>query len=316
MKQKKTISYILVTLLFVVLVWKIIEGFDQIKNIQWKLEYTNLIPLMLVLLPAPFVNALSWHLMTKFLGGNIRFEDNFKIWTYSNAARFFPGSVWQYAGRVYMLSQKGISKSFTTTALLLEAGLNVAAGSIIALLTINLSIVDPQKFFLNSHVSPPLVIVLTLLAVVAIATLAKSKLAQLKSSIKTALDKGRSRLVNANLLLLPLICLSVLTQFILAGLALFFTASIVNATGATQLNPANIFPFIGIYSASWVIGYLAFLAPSGLGVREASITGLLTTYVPLAIAGFIAILFRISSLISEALTVFIVFAMSQKKPLE
>lgn len=70
--------------------------------------------------------------------------------------------------------------------------------------------------------------------------------------------------------------------------------------------------FVGIYTASWIIGYVTFFAPSGLGVQDVSIAALLSVFVPLPIASAIAILFRIILTLTELLTVLIVFWLTKK----
>ena len=76
MRSKKTLSSIFVLLVFSFLFWKIFSDFDQVKNVNWQLSKKNSVLLLIVLLAGPFVNALSWHLYTKALGGGINLIDN------------------------------------------------------------------------------------------------------------------------------------------------------------------------------------------------------------------------------------------------
>lgn len=302
MNLKKVISSVLVVLLFLFLLWKIIDDFDQIKSVQWKFQPGNLVLLLLALLPGPFVNALSWHLMTKALGEDIAFKDNFRIWTYSNATRFLPGSIWQYAGRVYMLSQKGVSKTFTTTVLLVESVFNLAVGSLVVLLVLNFWSLNIPPFVQN------LLVPFLLLALFVMLFLTGNRIVFLQTAIRGITKNDFVKISKIRVKWLPLILISVLTQFVLAGLSLFLiSSSIINIS----LNGA-IF-FVGVYAATWIIGYITFLAPSGLGVRETSIAGLLTLYMPISFGGVIAILLRILQTISEAITVLIVFLLSPKR---
>ena len=300
MNFKKTISFLLVIIILGFLSWRVFQDFDQIKNVQWEFNSKNLILLILTLLPGPFINALSWHLISKSLGGSVSFIENFKIWTYSNTARFLPGSIWQYAGRVYMLSKKGASKTLTTTALFLEAILNIAMASVIVLFTLNIhTLVLPS--FLEKSLMP-----FILLALIAIIFLSGKRIAFLEKTLKTIFKRGGFKISGIRFQWLPVILLSVFTQFLLAGIALYFVISTVN------ISTSSITPFMGIYAAAWLVGYLTFLAPSGLGVREASIAGLMTSYASLSLGGIIAVLFRFGITLSEALTVFVVFLLTRK----
>lgn len=302
--MKRNISILIVTTLLVFLLWKIAQDFDGVKNLQWEFDPKNLFPLLLVILPAPFVNALSWHLMTKSLGGSISFKDNFKIWTYSNAARFLPGSVWQYAGRVYMLSQKGVSKTLTSTALMLEAILNVATASAVVMLTFDLktAIMPPaiQKMLI------PFVVFVAIIVVI----FTGRRITFFENTMRSVLKNDGLKLSKINLNWLPLILLSVLTQFLLAGLALFFIALAANLP---TIGLQSVLPFMGIYAASWLVGYLSFLVPSGLGIREASIAGLLTPYMAISIGGIVAVIFRVTATISEAITILTISILYKKR---
>ena len=51
----------------------------------------------------------------------------------------------------------------------------------------------------------------------------------------------------------------------------------------------NMLPFAGIFSLSWVIGFLAFITPSGLGVREGAMALLLAPFIPAPFPAIIAL---------------------------
>ena len=60
---------------------------------------------------------------------------------------------------------------------------------------------------------------------------------------------------------------------------------------------------IVVYTLSWLLGYIAFLAPGGLGVQELSMATLLSFYLPVGLAGGLAgglaIAFRVISMLVE-----------------
>src|SRR3990167_4693775 len=302
MRSKKTLSSIFVLLVFSFLFWKIFSDFDQVKNVNWQLSKKNSVLLLIVLLAGPFVNALSWHLYTKALGGGINLIDNIRIWTLSNASRFVPGSIWQYAGRVYMLSQKGVSKTFTTTALVLEAFFNIGGASVIVLLALKLFPLNIPIYIQKGLF--PLVIFLCIVLIL----LTGSRVKFIEKTIRELLKNDSLKINKIQKRWLPLIAISVFTQFLLTGLSLYFIS-----LGLGVNSSAGVIPYIGIYAASWLVGYLTFLAPSGLGLREASIAGLMSLYVPLALGSLIAILFRLATLVSEAIMIAVIFVLTRKK---
>ena len=52
-------------------------------------------------------------------------------------------------------------------------------------------------------------------------------------------------------------------------------------------------PFGAAFSMSWVLGFLAFLVPSGFGVREGAISILLTPLLPAPLPVLVALLARL-----------------------
>jgi hypothetical protein len=64
------------------------------------------------------------------------------------------------------------------------------------------------------------------------------------------------------------------------------------------------------YSLAWVAGFLVFLTPGGLGIREAVIALLLSPFLPLPVATLIALLARVWWLLAEISCVIIGFGLS------
>ena|SRR3989344_463090 len=91
-------------------------------------------------------------------------------------------------------------------------------------------------------------------------------------------------------------------NFFLNGFALYFIILSLNI----DLNPLFIFTLTSFYAISWLVGFLSFFSPGGLGVTEASLAFLLSTLIPLPIATTIALLFRLILTLSEIL-IFVLF---------
>ena len=93
------------------------------------------------------------------------------------------------------------------------------------------------------------------------------------------------------ILVLPLF----LANFILNGLALIFL--VFAFTGNLEIE--KLFIFSGLYALSWLVGYLSFFAPGGIGVTEVVLTLLLSLHFPLPLASSIAVIYRFLLVISE-----------------
>ncbi len=69
---------------------------------------------------------------------------------------------------------------------------------------------------------------------------------------------------------------------------------------------------IGIYATAWTIGFLSFITPSGLGVREGMLSLLLTVYLPPATATLVALLSRLWSTLAELVLASAALALHRK----
>lgn len=302
MNIKKFLSFAFVIAIFAFLLVNISKNWDLVRSFQWKFNVEDLLLLVLLVIPIYILNAFSWHLITKSLGIKVSFLTNLRIWTTSNLARFLPGGIWQYPGRVYLLSQEGSTKHIGTIAVVIEVLLNIGVGSIIILWIVIFwepSLVD-EKFSWVIWI----LIFIPLLLLISSNKLIMSSLVQLVDKIK---GRKSDLVPHMPLRWLPLLGVSFALQYFLSGTVLFILSREV-----VEL-PITLLPiFIGIYTVAWLIGYVTVIAPSGLGVQEASIAGLLSIYMPLPVAGLVAIGLRLSLLVSEFLVLLLVFVFLKK----
>ncbi len=279
MNFKKLFSLFFVSLIFILLASRIFGEWDQIKFHILNLNVINLILTMIIALPIYFFNVLTWHLITKTVGIKIAFKKNLRLWLISNAARFLPGGFWQYPSRIYLLGQHGVSKVEATTAVLLEAIFNLATGALIIMI-----------FFLSTPSIIPVDKLIWMLAILAMIPLFIYIFGKLEVSKKFKILKS----LKISLRVVPFLFLTIFMQYFFAGLTLLILANSI-----ANLPMTFLFIFIGIFTTSWILGYLTVFAPSGLGVQEASIATLLSSYIPFGIAGIIAIIFRVVLLLVE-----------------
>jgi len=90
--------------------------------------------------------------------------------------------------------------------------------------------------------------------------------------------------------------------WITGGAILYFLAGSISEVSLTFL-PACW----GFVALSGVISTLSFFLPSGLGIREVSLSLLLSSYIPLPVAIALSILFRIWILTWETILLFLLW---------
>lgn len=295
--MRKLLSYTLISLIFGFLLFNIYKNWELVISVNWRFGFLRIVTILILIVFVYFTNILAWHLITKSLGIGISFKKNSRIWVLSNATRFLPGTIWQYLGRVYLLSKENVTKGKAFTAIAIEGFLNISIGSIIALFTILFWQMPIQKGVTAT------IILFALIFSTAIFILASSNLTNkvLNFLLEVSGRKMRVNVEGINKNYLPALILAFIMHFILSGLLLFIIATTVIDLTLTQI------PFfIGIFTSSWLLGYITFIAPGGIGVMEVGTASFLSFYVPFAIGTIIALAFRITLLLAEAIWVALV----------
>lgn len=80
---------------------------------------------------------------------------------------------------------------------------------------------------------------------------------------------------------------------------LYSIGCLLTAVALTGFPFQEIFIVLSIFTFSWLAGYLVFITPMGLGVREAAATYLLSLFFAFPVASVIAVLTRISMIAGE-----------------
>ena len=318
MNGKKIVSIILIGAIFGFLLWNILQNWGVVRAFPWHFNTIDVVLLVIVSFLIYPIDAFSWHRIVNALGANTNYLTNLKIWVFSNAARFIPGVVWQYAGRVYLANRSGIPKLISTTALILEALFTVGVAALLVAVTVMFGMLPFQLDGVRNLLMP-LIMISALTVTVVLFALSNERFANrilsfnLTRSLINKFVGKQNRLARIRLspVIIPVIIVSFLLQFIAGGSALFFLVR-----NAVDLSLALYPLFIGIYAFAWLSGYLTFFSPSGLGIQDLVLAALLSLYMPFAIASVVAIIFRVLLLVVEVSTLLVIPLLLRKKGLD
>lgn len=98
----------------------VLRQWDAIRNVPWALR-TDMLTIACCSIVALFLlDALGWHLTLRALGQRIHPRDSVRIWLISSLARYIPGGVWSYAGRIALARELGIGTATASLSLYLE----------------------------------------------------------------------------------------------------------------------------------------------------------------------------------------------------
>ena len=212
-----------------------------------------------------------------------------QIYLKTNIAKYLPGNVWHYYGRITAAKTAGVSGSAATLSVLLEPLLMAAAALAIVLLSI-------QSVAMNSRVTLQGLSLLGLAAVlmaihpwflnVAIRFLGRLKL---KATNSSAVD------ASVGLVRYPLRPLLGELGF----LGLRGTGFLLTLLALKPLELSQIPLLLGAFSFAWLLGLVVPGAPGGIGVFEATALALLEQrFSPGLIISAIA-LYRLVSILAE-----------------
>jgi glycosyltransferase 2 family protein len=206
------------------------------------------------------VFVIGWMWILREWGVRLSYPAALRAEMISMLAKYIPGGIWTPAARVVAARRAGVpDAALVTSSMLLEAGLSAVAGVMVFVLS--LAYVDDVKAPLA-----PLIIFGVVIAILVqprvFRPLAHKVLRRL--GYKQELPNMRARTLSA--LLVFYAC-----TWVVGGVALWLMLRSVGA----HPEAASIVFLGGVSAVGAIVAVLVVFAPSGLGVREASMYGLM-----------------------------------------
>jgi len=258
------------------------RNWQELARYEWSVDYRYLLASSAIY-PIPFLLIASvWSLVIDRLGGFSDYVGNLQIYCYSGLAKYIPGTFWYVLGRAYFYEKRGVAKSLTALGSLWELALAAFSGLLVYL---GLTICSHHTY------AGPLNYLLLLLVPLGFVVLYPRGL---RAALKRVL---RGQVGNIGLIrsrdALAWVALYA-CAWLLGGLAFYLQANMIFPVPVAHLPAVASFLVI-----SGVISHLAFFIPAGLGIREVSLSILLSSYVPFGMAIVIALVFRVWMTASE-----------------
>lgn len=274
-------------------IWTVlIRMWDQLARIRWQFNGYYLLVSMLLVVVTIWVWAWVWAWMLRQLGQEqVPLRQMAGVYIYSNAAKYVPGSIWNYIARSYLGSRQGLATHRIWVAIFVEIACAVFTG---------LSLYGISLFWPHSH-APLLPLRATLISAAAVLCSilppVLGKLVKLVPSLWQAngFQPHSIRLTWVTQISFALMSLLVWT---VVGTAFFFLIQSVYPLPRSTLPET-----IGIWSFSVVISLLAIGIPQGIGVKEGILVIMLSALMPLPVAITISIISRAWTVICELVSV-------------
>lgn len=214
-----------------------------------------------------------------------------QVYLKTNIAKYLPGNVWHYYGRIEAAKTAGVSTSVATLSVLLEPLLMAAAALVMVLLSIQ-SVATDNRVALQGLLMLGLAIVLMAVhpRFLNLAIRLSSRL-KLKATNKSAVDASAFEVKRYPLR--PL--LGELGFLGLRGTGFLLT---LLALGSLELSQIPL--LLGAFSLAWLLGLVVPGAPGGLGVFEATAIALLEQHLSPGLVISAIALYRLVSILAES----------------
>ncbi|YCM43428.1 lysylphosphatidylglycerol synthase domain-containing protein [Verrucomicrobiaceae bacterium 227] len=210
------------------------------------------------------LNASVWGVILGLVGIQVNRWRAARLWIECESMRWLPGGIWGYASRVVEANQVGAAKGPAALSLAVELAITVAAWGTLGLVG---TLFSPQLraaglVYLERFQIPPtgffLVIGLGILALTLVLSLNVF-------GVRTRFLSAFQELVRG--LMQWRVTLRAYAEYLL--LSLFYGLGFLMCLQAIGVDPLpSLLDAAGSYGLAWIVGFLAFGAPGGMGVRE------------------------------------------------
>lgn len=275
----------------------LVQNWDALRSqpLAWRIDlaWVALSAVVVWLMYALLIAA--WRTMLAAWGQSLDPWTAARIWTVSSLGKYLPGKVWAIAGMALMAQQAGVAPWAATGSAVILQVLAIGTGAAVAGLT-------GAGALEAAH--PGTRVVLALLVMVSVTGIALLLWPpMLRRLLRLAAPDSETRAAPAaGAIVLGIVANSV--AWVGYGAALWLLARGVLPGTALDLLPA-----IAVFTASYLAGFLALLAPGGLGVREGVFILMLQGPLGIAAATALAVASRLLLTVTElgAAVPFLVF---------
>lgn len=295
-RLKRALSFALVAAALAFLGAEIWRNADQLRSFRWEVR-PGLLALSVAALSAVLLwGVVVWQLVLRRLGARVPFRALARAWFLSNLSRYIPGVVWQFVSLAQLGPAAGLAPSATVMSLLVQMGFMLLSAGILGVYLLPLELAAElgarspalawvAPLLLGMRWAAPLALVLVHPVVVRAGLALVGRVTR-----RQTLRWEGNWAEGVGFLLLSGVA------WVLYGLAFYlFLLSFV------EVPPAELPAVIAMNGLAFVVGYLAFFAPGGLGFKESALALLLSGVVPTAVAASLAIAARLWTIAAEVL---------------
>lgn len=256
---------LLAAVLVVFLAYAAVDNWNRLGDVDLHLRPAWLLTAAPFTLAGGLLLPLAWRHVLFAYGEPIGRRAALRAWCLSQASRFVPGNVAQFASRIVLASRMGVSRRVAGISLVVEAGLILAWGGVFAAWVPSSSLAGPLRAALAAGAVVVLAAAPWLLRVVGrIVPLGRHRVRHLYEAEAVY---GLNHVVRS-------------IGFVLV------------AAAVQPLEGRDVFLVVGAVNAGMAVGMVG-ITPAGIGVREGVIAAVLGPRFGLGNAAALAVVFRV-----------------------
>lgn len=272
------LSTVIVASIFYFLLTDLLNNYHMLSSYDLEIEYWRMSGSLLLLVMVFLFHPVAWMLILGEMSEKMGFRKTFSILYISQLGKYVPGKMWSYVGQMYLAEKEGIHKEKTLISSILFQLLSM--GTTVVFFGVSLLMWDNIPLPLRLFGVPSFVAVVLIFL----------KVDGLNWFIRLIVNRIFRRELFVRLKFGTVA--AVITVFLGSWIA-YSIAYFCFIRSFYLIDPIQSICFSGIYAISWLVGYLSFLTPGGLGVREGMQVFLLSQFIPLPVSIIISLASRI-----------------------
>lgn len=302
---RQSLGPLIAGILLFFLIKPFIQAHKQLEDITFQIQWRWIVTSFGVILLYRTFYVWPFAILLRCIsqGDHIRFRNAFILFHLANITRYLPGRIWGVV-RILSLSHRfGLNKTAVGGSLTLHVGIETALGGLIAVsLLFSTHLRDSVQGILEKISGHTVLLTLAVSSIVAGGLFCIPKVAKhARQFLKTLRPCLQNSWLWGNVLAIQSLL------WICQGLAF---SLFVQSLAPVSWTDAGV--LTACYAFAWIIGFLSFLTPGGLGIREGLLGLLLANYMPTSQATLIALLCRVWMLSAEIILAGVAFFLCQR----
>jgi uncharacterized membrane protein YbhN (UPF0104 family) len=249
------------------------------QQIEWQIAPGWIAASVLVVFAAYAVLIEGWRRVVVSMGERLPFRTAARIWFLASLGKYVPGKVWALAGAAILAQRAGVDPSAAVAGALVLQVLALTSGAAVVAMTV------PDVFQRAGQGAQPLLGAVILLSVLGVLVLTWQRaLDRISSLLPSSWPKLRA--------ISPVILAAAFLANVVAWAA-YGVAVVLLARGLLPTANLGLAQAIGVFTCSYIVGFLALFAPGGLGPRESVFLLMLSGSLGLKAAAALALASRL-----------------------